>query len=338
MKRLFLRMAPEWWVVIILAIVTFTMSQIIHAPFQFPTFNTFLFMGLFYLSPFILIGVWISLPFPFLIYRGKFKKAALRTLQQMNYVVCLCIVLLLAFHIKLWAPLLNPLTYDPLYEAIDRHFFFWVDPLISWRSHLHSDWFDRLYFNLVTTMFICSFIVHYLRGHAEFRRVFLASILLQAVGGISYVIAPALGPFLYHAGANAYSASLEDIFMSVHRAIVAGGIGWLQDNTSVYLVSGLGAMPSLHIAIAFVFLYYARKYCKWLAWFYWPSFIWIAFEAMATRWHYGIDLIVGVILSYGCVLLADLWASAHEAALELKPELMAELAPIIEPGNLEESS
>lgn len=319
MKYLFLRFFPEGVVVTVLAVVALTLSQIIQAPFRFPSPVALLFIGLTYLVPFIFISIWILLPLPFLIYRGELKGAVERVVRQAGYALCLATVMLLQFHIKLWAPLINPRNYDHLYEVIDRHFFFWLDPLIAWRGQLHNAWVDHFYFNLFMLMFICSFIVHYIRGKAEFRRVFLASILVQAFGGIGYLVAPALGPFIYRNGVNAHITSVQHLLLHVHQALLAGGTRWLQDHTSESIAGGLGAMPSLHVAVSFVFLYYAQKSRSWLAWIYWPIFLWIVFEAMASRWHYGIDLVVGFGLSCGCIALANAWLQAHEAIRVPKP-------------------
>ncbi len=313
MKRLFLRLPPGWVVAAILAVIAVSLGLVIHAPFRLPSPAALVIIGFEYLIPFVVIAVWILLPLPFLIIRGEFAGAALRAIGQAGYAFCLGVVMLLAFHIKLWVPLINPRTYDALYEAIDRDCFSWLNPLFAWRGQLHSDLVDHLYFNLFVLLFVCSFIVHYFRTEIEFRRVFLASILVQALGGISYLIAPALGPFIFHPGFNAHVTSVEHELLTIHQALVAGGPAWLQDNTSLQLAAGLGAMPSLHVAAAYVFLYYAQKYCKWLACLYWPIFIWIVFEAMASRWHYGIDLLMGYFLGYGCVFLADRWIDAQEA-------------------------
>lgn len=293
----------------------------IHAPFKFPSEGALLFIGWTYLLPFVLISIWILLPLPFLIYRGELKKTVHQVIQQISYALCLAIILMLHFHIKLWAPLINPASYDPVYEAIDQACFFWMDPLISWRGQFHHRWLDNLYFNVFMFMFFCSFIVHNLNSQSEFRRVFLASILVQALGAVSYLIAPAVGPFIYHQGANNHVTQVQHAMLITHQALLAGGAHWLEDHTGKYIAAGLAAMPSLHLAAAFVFLWYARKYRRWLAWFYWPCFLWIIFEAMASRWHYGIDLIAGLGLAYGSIFLSNGWMKAHETASEPKAKI-----------------
>lgn len=329
-KRLLLRLEPKWVVVFGLFLAALTFSLIIHAPFRLPSVGAFLFIGMTYLLPFILISIWILLPLPFLIYRGELRSVAIRVLQQISDTVCFALILILHFHIKLWAPLINPASYDHAYEVIDRTCFFWVDPLISWRSQWQIGWLSHFYFYAFMFMFVCSFIVHNLHSRKEFRQVFLASILVQAFGAVCYLIAPALGPFIYHQGANDRVTLVQHNLLGIHQDLVAGGVAWLQNNTGQNLAAGLAAMPSLHLAASFVFLYYARKYCSWLAWLYWPCFLWIVFEAMASRWHYGIDLVAGYLLAYGSILLASKWLEAHEAVMAsaAKTRLVKESGPV----------
>jgi hypothetical protein len=52
-------------------------------------------------------------------------------------------------------------------------------------------------------------------------------------------------------------------------------------------------MPSLHAAAAWVFLHFARKSLKYLLVPYVPFFCGIIIEAVASKWHYLIDLPVG---------------------------------------------
>jgi len=314
LKNLLLRLLPEWCVLIVLFAITLLLAEIIHAPLRMPSTGVFLFIGLTYLMPFLLMSIWILLPWPFLIYRGEFKDATKRVLQQISYLFCFGMVMMLHFHIKLWAPLINPISYDPVYETIDRTCFFWMDPLIAWRGHWQIDWVNHLYFYLFLFMFVCSFIVHYLQGPGRFARVFLSSLLVQAFGAIAYLVAPAVGPFIYREGANTHVTSVEHNLLQIHQQLVAGGSKWLENHTDNNLAAGLAAMPSLHIAASSVFLYYAIKYSPWLAWIYWPCFAWFLFESMASGWHYGIDLIFGLVLSGTCIFLANAWMKAHEDA------------------------
>lgn len=325
-KLLFAKAAPEWIVAEALLLLTLFFQYILQAPLQWFSISSLTFVETNYLLPFGLLCIWIVLPIPFFRQKRSWLQVVQRLGQQLGDVVCFTLILWLHFHIKLWIPLIHPVSYDQIYEAIDRNCFSWLDPIIAWRSHLTQiEWVNHLYVNLFIGMFLCSFVIHNLRGRSEFRRVFLASLLVQAMGAISYLIAPAVGPFLYHSSANAWTGEVEGYLYNIRLDMLAGGIDWLKANTGQYLACGLAAMPSLHVAASFVFLHYAWRHCRWLTLLYGPAFAWIIFEAMASRWHYAIDLVAGMALACGSIALANLWMRAHEAAAQ---------TAIFEPDNI----
>jgi len=334
-KRLinvFLRFPPQWFVGISLFVIALILSRIVHTSIEWPSFEQFRFVGLSYLLPFGLLALWLMMPFPFL-RRIDLQKGMGLLMRQIGNALCFAFVITLHFYIKLWAPLINPNTYDSIYEAIDHTCFFWLKPLIAWRSHWsHVAWVDSLYLFAFMFMFTMSFVVHNLQDAYKFRRVFLASLLVQALGAISYLIAPAVGPFIYHPGANALITNIQANLYQTRVALLAGGPAWLRQHSGENLTCGLAAMPSLHIAASFVFLYYAYRYSRWLVWIYTPCFLWFCLEAVASRWHYGIDLIAGLALSVLSIVVSNVWMSAHEEVSSevMNPEFAA-TAPVLTP-------
>jgi len=327
-KGLFLRAAPEWVVVEMLLVLTLILQHILGAPLQWFSLDELKFVEVNYLLPFALLCIWILLPLPFFHPKRNWLQVPYQLGQQLSDVLCLVLILWFHFHLKLWIPLIHPVSYDSIYEATDRACFFWLDPIIVWRSHWPQiDWINHLYVNLFIGMFICSFIIHNLRGRDEFRRMFLASLLVQAMGAALYLLAPAVGPFLYHPSANAWIGSVQLYMYDLRSHMLSGGIDWLQANTGKHLTGGLAAMPSLHSAASFVFVYYAWRHCRWLTLLYGPAFAWILFEAMASRWHYGVDLIAGISLSCGSIALANLWMQTHEKARKTLP-LTEDILPL----------
>jgi hypothetical protein len=69
------------------------------------------------------------------------------------------------------------------------------------------------------------------------------------------------------------------------------------DYDSSYFVAALAAMPSLHLAHALVFLYFGLRYVRWLGFIYVVPVTFIAAEAVASRWHYLVDLPAGVAVA-----------------------------------------
>lgn len=252
---------------------------------------------------------------------------ARRVGQELCNAFCFALTISLVFYLKLLVPLFRSGSYDQIYESIDHACFLWLDPLIAWRGQaLQFNWVNHLYFVFFFGMFLVSFLIHGLRDRSEFRRVFLATLMVQACGGVLYFAAPAMGPFLYHPSANAWIFGLQQLMHGLRMDELTGGVHWLQENSGRNLTYGLAAMPSLHAAASCVFLYYGWRHVRWLGIVYTPAFLWILFEAMASRWHYGADLVVGLLMAYACILLSERWMSAHEAAQStqvLKTEVVA---------------
>lgn len=317
-RRLLLSAAPEWVVAVALLAAAAGLQVYLGAFVRWETFVTLiagvLSFAVGYLLVIFPVGLWKVAPA--LVRRQEDQRAMLRrSAQEAGNALCFGLVLTATFFLKLWEPLVRSVSYDKVYEAIDRACFWWLDPLIDWRARsLQSAWVNHLYYMLFIGMFLVSLVVHIARRRSEFRCVLVASLLVQALGGMLYIVIPAAGPFLYHPSANAVIAAAQQAFSAVRHAELAGGVNWARANTGQYLIYGLGAMPSLHAAASFVLLYYAWRHVRWLGVVYTPAFLWILFEAMASRWHYGIDLVVGVALACGCIALANRWMSEHEAA------------------------
>lgn len=329
-RHLFLRAAPEWVVAAGALAVAAGLQAYLRAFLSWSAFSS-LAAGIFsfaagYLMVIFPVGLWKAAPA--LIRHEENQRAMLRrSAQEAGNALCFGLVLSVTFFLKLWEPLVRSVSYDRVYEAIDRACFGWVNPLIDWRARsLQFHWVNHLYYGLFIGMFLVSLVVHIARGRPEFRRVFVASLLVQALGGALYLVVPAAGPFLYHPSANAVIAAAQQAFSAARHAELAGGVNWARVHTGQYLIYGLGAMPSLHAAASFVFLYYAWRHVRWLGAAYTPVFGWILFEAMASRWHYGIDLAVGVALACGCIAISNRWMGAHEAARDAVKRALPEKA------------
>jgi PAP2 superfamily len=215
-------------------------------------------------------------------------------------------IVIIHFNIKLWVSEINPRLWDAQYRAVDETLRPMIDGAIAFHYGLAAIApVDRLYLFAFLAMFGCSMIAHSCQSFAVFRKVVLASMLVHVVGGLSYLIAPALGPFIEEGGVNAVEQSRQAYMFAAHQASVAGGASWLGSQGSTYLATGLAAMPSLHVASSAVFVYFAWKYERRLSWFYWPLFAFIMIEAVATRWHYLVDIVAGLGLTAFCVVAVE---------------------------------
>src|SRR5690606_38290906 len=111
--------------------------------------------------------------------------------------------------------------------------------------------------------------------------------------------------------------------LSVRDDIVNGGASWIAANGGTHITVGLAAMPSLHTGGSFLFLLFAWRHAQVLLPLYLPLFAFISIDAVASRWHYFIDLPAGVVLALGCA-----WAAARlNPASELEADRLRNAAP-----------
>ncbi len=282
-----------------------------------PELSALSFTGMSPLAPLACLLAWAILAY-FLPQKGRMLNYGLSFLVYMAIIV-------FHFNLKLWMSEINPHLWDKTYWDMDNA----IRPVIdaSFAVHRTVDaWTgigDRLYLFAFLAMFACSVIVHSFGPLIIFRRVVFAAMLVHILGGIAYLIMPAIGPFQFEPGINPVESVHQNYMFGVYRALHAGGEAWLSANGARHLFGGPAAMPSLHVASSAVFVIYAFRHSRWLGWFYLPLFFFIWAEAIATRWHYAIDLVVGFGLTSFCVLLSELLLrEPAEASLSSSPPVI----------------
>jgi len=229
---------------------------------------------------------------------------------------CYAAILIIHFNLKLWAPHINPALYDGVYWGIDQQFRWLVDFCMATRVAISGivPLGSTFYLQSFMLLFYVGFCYHAFRTPEKFRELTIAAMLLQGLGGISYMAFPALGPFLYEHGLNETISDVQQHMLAFYLASVQSGPAWLAQHGSEGLAKGLAAMPSLHAAGTFMFILFAWKHARRLVVFYAPFMLYILVAAVATRWHYLIDLPAGVLLAWISVQLAGRLVPADEAA------------------------
>lgn len=219
---------------------------------------------------------------------------------------CYALVLICHFNLKLWAPHISPPRFDEFYYAIDMAFRPLVDLAMMLRVGMAPlvPLDSMAYLYAFIAMFYVSFAIQALFAPQHFREVALGVILFQALGAVAYMIAPALGPFIFETGVEPGATATQADMLAFYHASVAGGGDFLRANGPDHFVSGLGALPSLHCGGSFLFLYYARRYVPWLAIPIAPVFVFLSIDAVANRWHYLVDLPAGILLALLSIKLA----------------------------------
>ena len=316
---------PEVATVLVLLAFALVFSGLTGAPFVVPDPENTGFIGLRYSFPLGLGAIWLGISF--LVYRQRRKQGKGNALaeetnkrhavQALIYFVTFSAVMWLHFNIKLWGPLINPRRYDDFYQCIDVA----LAPLLDlafeirdWVGVRSGDHIDSWYLLTFAFMFFFSFAWHLFRHREALRNVFLAILFIEALGPLAYLIAPAAGPFLYGNGQNLVALINEQAMWDIRNLILQQGPGWIAANGDRYLSAGLAAMPSLHAGASYIFVHYAVKYRTPLLPAYLVMYGWILIEAVASKWHYAIDLPAGIALALFCIWLSDRFCREDQKA------------------------
>jgi len=283
------------------------------------------YLGFRYGIPVIFATAWFSLPF-----LSYWLSGGTDTLTDMwrelgrnsVYLGTFVVVMWMHFHIKMWVPLINPVRFDDLYQKTDVFIQPILDVLIVVRSFIaeHALAVDLWYLWAFIGMFFVAFAYHCVIDRGYFRQVLIATLINQCLGAISYLIAPAVGPFIYSRGENALASRQQDGMWAAYKELVTNGVPWLAEHGVSYFNAGLAAMPSLHAGAAWVFLWYAYRTRSVLLTVYLILFTWILIEAVVSKWHYLLDLPAGVALAGLSIWIANRICAA------------APLGPVRRPG------
>ena len=279
--------------------LTWLIGQVIGVSIQLPSGDRAPFIDLHYMFPLIGVAIW-----------GVFVLVGQRSRLAWNYLIalpCYAIVLVCHFNLKLWWPLINPVPWDHELWRIDQLFRPVILVAFQAREAMTPIFGlgQNAYMVTFIMMFYTSFSVHALQGPRQFRRLFLSALFFQGIGGFCYLVMPALGPFIFERGLIEIHSEAQHGMLETYYQIVSGGSGWIRAHGSANLTAGLGAMPSLHVGGAFLFLYFAWRHAKILVPVYAIFFSFILVSAVATRWHYLIDLPFGLLLAVISIRLAE---------------------------------
>jgi membrane-associated phospholipid phosphatase len=187
---------------------------------------------------------------------------------------------------------------------------FGVEPAL-WLERFNQrpivEWFSFFYFSYFAIGVVYMLGVLWLsrpsRRTAEFA---IGTLMVFAIGQLGYTAVPGFGPVGY----------LKDQF----HGPVAGGFWW----SCVWgTVQAGGAMkdifPSLHTAVPFWFTLYALHQARTDRRWRWPARVTGFFSAniivstMLLRWHYGVDVLAGLLLASTAALVSPRLAALEEA-------------------------
>ncbi len=278
-------------------------ASIFRLQFYFPSLDSAWFVLHHYLGPVLLPAIVLPAVLFVKVRARTWAKAVF--LLRLRGVGAFALIVYLHFNFKLWAQLINPKLFDDVYMGIDEKFRSVVNCAFALSVFYRSGliYFPHAYHQIFISMFVLSFFVHGMQSdRLGFDRLLLAVALVLALGGVSYFVAPAFGPFVFEAGDSPAAGAIQAVMASFQQGFRESRGA---DYDSTYFVSALAAMPSLHLAHALVFLWFALRHARWLGVIYMVPVSFIAVEAVAARWHYLIDLPAGLIIALVGIFLAN---------------------------------
>lgn len=228
-----------------------------------------------------------------------------KALAALRNIAAFTIIVYLHFNFKLWAQLVNPILFDDWYQWTDQL----LAPVIDGITFVNVGFeflrqlMPHAYHDIFVYMFFSTFILFSLhpRAHRHCSELTTTIALILGLGGISYSIAPAWGPFIYSFSSDPATWIIQSDMSDFYRRFI---LSHGQAYSGQHFVAAVAAMPSLHSAHAFALWMYARRHIPWLGYIYLVALIFILTEAIASKWHYLIDLIFGLLIALLCMLLA----------------------------------
>jgi membrane-associated phospholipid phosphatase len=181
---------------------------------------------------------------------------------------------------------------DPWLIQIDFSIFgvqptLWMEQwIVPWFTDIMSLAYLSYYFIPVVLIAVL-----YLKDRmAEFDRSMFVLAFGYYVSFIGYILFPAIGP--RYALTHLYSIPLEGSFIT----------DFVRDTLNALEHNKRDCMPSGHTQIVLMVLFLAYRYQKFLFYLFFPIISALILSTVYLRYHYVIDLLVGMALAIGCMI------------------------------------
>lgn len=218
---------------------------------------------------------------------------------------------------KAMIPLFNAYTWDEIFIAWDRALFlgrdawqvlqpvFGYPAVTAFLAALYQVWLLLIYPG-------CLFFAFYPVDADVRRRFFLGFVLSWTIiGGLLATLFASVGPvFLeplvgnpHFARQMAYLEAANQQFPVMTLRVQELLLHWFHDDARG-LGSGITAMPSMHIAMAFLYWLAIRKVSHKAGWFFFTFFVAIWIGSVHLAYHYAVDGLVSIV-----AVTAIWWAS-----------------------------
>lgn len=275
-------------------IIAVCLSVVFSLKFYVPSLRTSLFIYNHYFGPLVPSLMLSCAVIVISRYQSGEKIRGSLIINRIRIFIAFVISVYLHFNLKLWAQLINHRRYDSMYHMIDLKLSSAVSVISMFRMKIYEmfPFGTNAYHDVFVSMFILSFLLHALLNK-KLEQVITATTVALTIGGITYSLAPAMGPFIFGFGINSTVTETQTHMWRFYQEFTRSN-GLIYSNK--YFCSAVAAMPSLHIANAAIFTFYALKEIPLLTIIYIPLLAYLVIDAIALRWHYLIDIPAGILL------------------------------------------
>jgi len=231
--------------------------------------------------------------------------------------------------LKSLIPLINPFAFDPAFESLDRALHFGQQPWELLQGLLGYEWItlfiQRLYYAWFPVFLLTYYWQLSTRKDPVVRQQFLLSFVAcwALIGTLMAIAFSSAGPIYYAEivpdDPDVYAKPMEYL-LGIHadhpmvmfdiKQILWDGYTGTSPNADI---SGISAMPSMHVSLAFLMMLFGWKQGKWFATAYTAFFVYIALGSVHLLWHYAVDGYVSIIATF-LIWKASGWIAKRSVA------------------------
>ena len=139
-------------------------------------------------------------------------------------------------------------------------------------------------------------IYYFLKDLNKFRLAVVGFCTVYALGYVGYMLMPAIGP-------------LEEMGSRTG--------GWLTNAGGTFIerrTNGVDVFPSIHMAASLFLLLFDFQHRRTHFWWVLAPTVGLWISTVYLRYHYGVDLIAGIVLALGCIWLTRWFAQTRLCA------------------------
>jgi hypothetical protein len=244
------------------------------------------------------------------LYSGAMSPAyRMRLLKGLPAMACVIAFMVIFGLVKSAIPLFGEYRWDPTLIAIDRALhggvdpWRWLQPLLGYPlvtsilSGFYHAWFLLIYGGTV-------YFAVYQADSALRRRYFIAYFLTwSAIGMLMAVGLASVGPCFVnplfgietYSEQMAYLRSANELRPVMTLEVQDALLAWHRTGEDGF-GRGISAMPSMHVALAFLFFLAMRHVSRWAAYVFGAFFVIIQIASVHLGYHYAVDGYVSILV------------------------------------------